>query len=560
MMASASVGADVALAAQPQFAVSSGAPETNDSGKVRLLQATPVLHPGGETVQAARWQWHAQYEGNRWLETPLAHGAANREIPFGTSQREEDFNELRQSVATLSNGSLVSVWNDRTDNGLDVLMQWLRRDGPGLAPLWPGGRVVANGPTAEADPVTVGDLQGGAFVVWINSAAGGGSSRLLAQRYDASGVALWSTGAEVASTGLFQSEPTLVADGFGGVFVCYQAFPSSGSDFEIVCQHLDADGAALWGSAGLTAGGEPGWRVLPKAVADATGGVIVFWRNQRGIGDGVVEMMLIEGQRFSPLGSRLWGDGGLSVRTTNLAEPDGYGFGIHDVQGDGAGGAVLGFNDWSGTSTPDLDVFAQRVAADGTLLWGDAGGGVLVAGDGAHIQHEATIALPDGGAAIAVYEDVSATESRLWVYRLGPDGGHLWPGGVLLHDPAATALDYGVYGVFSDGLLQLIWTHQTQAATLEMDVKLARFRLDGERHDGIAGSTLSAAPDAQFTRGLALSPNNLHALAIWDDRRSGSWDDLDTYGASFQRTGLFSDGFESGNALMWSSVNWFGVD
>ena len=522
-------------------------PEVISAG---LLTPTPILRPGDETVLAPRWR--ARVDAARRPEALAPQSASVREIRFGTSPRNEDFNELRQSVAPLAGGGFASVWNDQTTSGSDVLMQWLTSSGMFLLPLWPGGRVVANEEVAEVDPVTVGDPHGGAFVAWVRFAGDEGSSRLLVQRYDASGAALWSTGADVATTGLFQSQPTLVPDGSGGLFVCYQAFPSSGSDFDIVCQRLDADGAALWGEAGLAAGGEPGWRVLPKAVADATDGLLVFWRNQRDGGDGIEEMMLMEGQHFSAAGVKLWGENGLLVRTTNLAETNSHTFNIFDVQADGTGGAVIGFNDWSGTSTPDLDVFAQRVAADGTLLWG-GGNGVLVAGDGQHIQHESTVALPDGGAAITVYEDVSSTQSRLWIYRMGPDGNHLWPNGLLLHDPAATALDYGAYGAFADGLLQLVWTQQTQVATLEMDVQLARFTLTGERYDGLAGLTLSSAPDAQFTRGLALSPASLRAVAVWDDRRGGSWSDLDTYGASYQRTGLFSDGFESGDLDVWHS-------
>ncbi len=518
----------------------------------RLLAPTPVLLPGDETVLAPRWR--ARVDAARRPALSAPHGATVREIRFGASPRNEDFNELGQSVAPLANGGFVSVWNDQTTHGPDVLMQWLTGEGGVLSPLWPGGRVVASEVVAEVDPVTVGDPLGGAFVAWVRFASDQGSSRLLVQRYDASGTALWSTGADVATAGLYQSQPTLVPDGSGGLFVCYQAFPSSGSNFDIVCQRLDADGAALWGEAGLAAGGEPGWRVLPKAVADAADGLLVFWRNQRDGGDGIDEMMLMEGQHFSAGGAKMWGENGLLVRTTNLAETNSHSFGFYDVQADGAGGAVIGFNDWSGTSTPDLDVFAQRVAADGTLLWGDAGSGVLVAGDGAHIQHENTVALPDGGAVITGYEDVSSTQSRLWIYRIGPDGSHLWPNAVLLHEPTATALDYGVYGAFADGLVQLVWTHQTQVATLEMDVQLARFSLSGERYDGLAGLTLSSAPDAQFTRGLALSPASLRAVATWDDRRSGSWDDLDTYGASYQRTGLFSDGFESGDFEAWHSA------
>jgi hypothetical protein len=67
-----------------------------------------------------------------------------------------------------------------------------------------------------------------------------------------------------------------------------------------------------------------------------------------------------------------------------------------------------------------------------------------------------------------------------------------------------------------------------------MDVQLAGYSLAGQRRGGTAGISLTPAPDAQFVRGLAFSTVAAGVLVVWDDRRKGSWTDMDVAGATLQ--------------------------
>jgi hypothetical protein len=239
--------------------------------------------------------------------------------------------------------------------------------------------------------------------------------------------------------------------------------------------------------------------------------------------------MLMEGQHFDSQGFRLWGSTPKVVRTTGLASSNEYGYWFFQVAGDGSGGAVLAFNDWTGGPDRGLDVMAQRVSSAGDLLWGDS---AVVTGAIGHQQHEQTIGAPDGGAFVAVWENAGLDHDRLRLFRLAPDGSPAWAAeGLLLSDPAAKALDYSVCGSFDDGSLRLAWTHQRSPASLEMDVQLAGYTLAGQRRGGAAGISLTPAQDAQFVRGLAFSAGAAGVLAVWDDRRKGSWTDMDVAGA-----------------------------
>ena len=450
--------------------------------------------------------------------------SAREELAFAETVSNEFFSQLQQSVAALVGGGFAEVWTDGEYGARRVRMQWLDPSGRPLLP--PDGLVISGPPDTIDNPVVVaGSAAGEAYVAFV------AGSHVVVQRF-VSAQSQWPGTGIVAVDNINESaaEPNLVANPGGGVFACFH-FWAVGPVLDIRCQRFDAAGARLWTSSGVSIGSPNAeLRVLPRGVSDGAGGILLFWRNQRNFNLASPGPMLMEGQRFAADGSRPWGAAPKVVRTTNLASDNGYSYDFHQVVPDGSGGAVLAFNDWTGTSDLALDVLAQRVSGAGDLLWGS---GAVVTGANGHQQHDQTIATGDGGAIVAVedYDPLDSNRNRLLLFRLGPNGTHAWSSsGVLVSDLGSTALDYGAFGSFNGGVLRLAWTHQTAQFTFEMDVPLATFSAAGTR----TGTTLmTTAPDGQFLRGLAFSPDTGGVLAVWDDRRKGSWSDMDVGGALF---------------------------
>jgi hypothetical protein len=458
---------------------------------------------------------------------------ASEELAFAETTANETFFETQQSVTALATGGFGVVWVEGTYPQHKVRMQWLDDNGRALFP--PGGRLVAGGPVEHFPAVIAPDAKAGAYVAFV------AGQDLVVQRFDAAGEPQWPGEGILAvdgSASLTAATPHLVSHPDGGVFVCFQV---QSAIFDIRCQRLDSSGSRLWSSAGVsvTNGGDANLRALPRGVSDGAGGLLLFWRNQGPIGAASPGPMLMEGQHFAPDGQKLWGASPKVLRTTNLASDNSYTYNFFQVVSDGNGGAVLGFNDWTGTSDFALDVMAQRVSSSGDLLWGD---GAVVTGANGHQQHDQTIAAGDGGAFFLIFDQVDSGHNRLLLFRLDADGAPTWePSGILVSDSAATALDYGSYGSFDDGDLRIVWTHQNFAQTLEMDPVLATYDSSGHRK----GTTvLTTAADGQFVRGLAWSHSFGGFLALWDDRRKADWDDLDVGGALVRefgacRSGLF---------------------
>jgi len=446
---------------------------------------------------------------------------------FGNHSFNESFSQLQQAVAPLAGGGFAVVWEEWAWPHRDLRLQVL--DGQGHLLLGAEGVALADEPEDEGDAVVIADPEGGAFAAYVRQDSSG--TRVIAQRVSRAGVRLWADrGVPVADLRDRESqvEPHLVPTS-GGLFVCFSALGRSFKDTSIRCQRLDASGQRTWVPSGIEAGGVPGLRVLPRGVPDGRGGLLVFWRNQRDVYDTEMEPMLMEGQHFRADGKRLWQERGLLVRTTHLAEDNGHSMRFFNVVADGNGGAIIAFNDWTGTTAYVMDVMAQRVSGDGDLFWGQ---GAVVAASDVHQQHEATIADGDGGAFVAVYKGDSDSHSRLFLYHLGADARHLWSSsGVPLSDRHALALDYGVFGTFDLDVLRVAWVHQLVPYTYEMDVHFARFLSNGVALDPPGGVALTTAPDSQFINGAAFDHEFGSLLAVWDDRQSGDWHNLDTGGA-----------------------------
>jgi hypothetical protein len=245
----------------------------------------------------------------------------------------------------------------------------------------------------------VSDGAGGAIVAWRDS---GG---IRAQHISASGQVLWSQGGRLVQRLDIDINPNaypgralfkLSADGMGGAFVTWQdrtEFPGQldGPPVDLYSQRIGPAGELLWGKGVRTGKVEPISDATVSAVPDGAGGAIFAWNEYRTFFRGLHDDFL-RLQKVTPDGRLLWGDEGVLVIASQPYRPyndEDRALGIQPptagtkgpvsrswptytgnqvVAGDGEGGA---FAVWSEEDYPSRThrVYAQRVAADGTLSW-----------------------------------------------------------------------------------------------------------------------------------------------------------------------------------------------
>ncbi|HEY4561875.1 MAG TPA: hypothetical protein VIJ36_02795 [Thermoanaerobaculia bacterium] len=449
--------------------------------------------------------------------------AATRKVGLGTSADDERYSSLRQSVALLKDGTYATVWA----HGLhDARMQWVRPDGSQV--FLAGGINITTGGVSPNDLAVVANPAGGAFVAFAVSTDNG--ARLFVQSYDAGGNPRWPADGVFAanqSSGDLQAEPQLVAAPRGGVYLCFRniyTYSPSGEGPNIVCQRFGADGQRLWTDQGILGADNTGeHRGLPKVTRDDRNGLLVFWRNNGKIPPAPDERTLIEGQHLAPDGTRLWGDRGRLVRATGLPADSGYEYSSLGVVPDGQGGAVVSFDD--GTSSNQLDVFAQRVSRDGRLLWNN---GVAVAAGSVSQGLDAVAAAPDGGAFVNVSQRGSG---RLWLYRLGGGGKVLWKQRLAAGDPA-TSYDQISFLSFDNGRLRAVWSHFGPDSSAR--VFLAVYSLDGRRLNGPGGTLLTPGAGLRTPWGFVFDAARRQGLVVYDDNIVGNQSDFDAAGVLYQ--------------------------
>lgn len=335
-----------------------------------------------------------------------------------------------------------------------------------------------------ATPVT--DDAGGAFVVWRDYLSGAGTTDIYMQRITAAGENApgWLSGElPICTEQKSQHYSDFVADGSGGAIVVWSDFRSeqgpTGPD--VFAQRVLADGSLApgWAVNGMPVAKADGYQWAPVAVGDGTGGAFVSWDNLTGstynniclqrIGadgvpapgwpqDGMPICVLPSGQSSPTLVADgmggviiAWGDGrdGVYAAYAQRVTADGQilwaengvrvvlGRAIRNLATDGAGGAYLSCATLA--MAQDQDYYLQRFTADGTIAPGWPEGGVLVCTAPEERAGIRMVADGTGGALMAWYDYRDVSDDEIFVQRIRPDGLRYpgWPvNGLRLTDNA----------------------------------------------------------------------------------------------------------------------------
>jgi len=160
-----------------------------------------------------------------------------------------------------------------------------------------------------------------------------------------------------------------ISDGSGGAIVAWQ------NDKGIYVQHLDSSGKLLWQQGGLPVS-NVGKIVAPYVlyqagftmVSDGSGGAIIAWA-----GLSITATHPKSGENFNPLDiyvQRIGADGALMWPDTAIAAGDNW-----QIVATGDGGVIIAWDNFKPFSEALHDDYLslQKIASDGIMLWGNTG-------------------------------------------------------------------------------------------------------------------------------------------------------------------------------------------
>jgi hypothetical protein len=242
---------------------------------------------------------------------------------------------------------------------------------------------------------------------------------------------------------------------------------------------------------------------MVRTVSDGAGGAIVAWRDFRSTNYDIYA------QRIDAHGNRLWSTDGVPICTDAGSQS------YFMMASDGDGGAII---TWHDNRNGNWDIFAQRIDADGAVLWPTDG---VVLCTASQSQMNPAIVSDGAGGVIVAWEDYrSSVRWDIYAQRINAAGSVLWTidGSNFIiengdqQDIAICEDGYGgCYIVFSD----------TRNGNL--DIYAGRINSNGSVYWGGSGALLCTEATTQSD--AVITSDGLGGfIAAWVDNRNGTND------------------------------------
>ncbi len=274
--------------------------------------------------------------------------------------------------------------------------------------LWQKNGIVINnslGRTARQNARIVSLDDGSSVLAWEDER--NGKYNIYAQRLDAKGAKLWGEGGiGVCTAGGNQISPQMISVGTS-VIVTWQ--DHRGDYSNIYTQKIDSHGNIVWDKNGVAVCKVPANQMAPELASDGKGGAIITWYDYRSkLGEDIYA------QNINAAGSPEWQTDGVPVCTENGTQW------FPKILSDGAGGAVICWNDKRGT---DYDIYIQRLDPKGSSLWQVNGIPVCKYNEN---QELCQIASCDADSFVIVWQDYRNMDANIYAQKMNMDGRYLW--------------------------------------------------------------------------------------------------------------------------------------
>jgi len=381
-------------------------------------QRNPVLaSDGGSGVFVAWFDQHtAANNPDIYMQHVLASGTVDPTWPTNGAGvvTTLDFQNLPRMISDGSGGALV-CWSANTFGSWNIYAQHMLAAGV-RDPLWPGedGFPVCFTGGDQMAPQLVSDGSGGMIVAWEDKRSG--PSDIYALHVLGNGTrdpAFPAAGLPICTQAGIQEHMEMVSDGIGGAIIVWRDQRTS-SLGDLFAQHLRSDGALdpAWPATGTPICVGENEQSAPLIVTDAAHGAIVGWMDKRANNyDIYAQHVLADGTMDAA-----WPVNGRALCTS----PGDQSLSNKGMVPDGNGGALVAWRDArSGAATQH--VYATHVLGPGVVDpgWPTNGRAVCLADSTQGVPS----ACSDGtGGLLLVWPDIRDDSWDVYAQRVAADG------------------------------------------------------------------------------------------------------------------------------------------
>ena len=423
-------------------------------------------------------------------------------------------------------GGAIIVWVDYrspTPNNPDIYAQRVNKWG--FVQWAANGIAVCSDPSQQGNPEAVSDGLGGAIVVWQDGRIDGG---IYAQRVDANGNALWTSGGVIVNNEVgLQQNAKAVSDGAGGAIVVWEDSRNfATSSWDVYAQRIDYNGQKLWTPAGMVVCTHAAAQTQPVTVSDGQQGVIVMWDDQRNMATQGEDQYI---QRLNGASLALWGPDGVPVAASPASES------FSSVASDGFGGVLCAWvRQSAGTS---VGTYVQRVNSSGAAQW--AANGQMLCNT---VSYFPAVIDDELGGAIVAWDDFrSPTFDNVDLYAARyTDAGFEWGGsnGQVIVDAPTRQSAQPIIPLIHNapGQWMIAWTDSRNGAT---DIYAHLHDIDSNPFWQNDGVPVTQAADDQ-SNPVMVPDGAGGALIAWEDRRTHDVTDTDVYAIRIDGNGAIT--------------------
>jgi hypothetical protein len=254
----------------------------------------------------------------------------------------------------------------------------------------------------------------------------------------------------------------------------------------------------------VTASGNQ-WNV--RMTSDGAQGAVLVWQDRR---LGTTDKLYV--QRIDARGASVWASDGIPLAST-------AGFQYYpQIASDGAGGAFVTWQD--NRYGADYDIFVQKISGDGLTEW--AQDGILVCNASGN-QYNPQIIHDSFGDIIIVWQDRRKGNFDILAQKYNAFGEPLWkPNGQTVCTLAGDQIEPKIVTDGQGGAI-IAWTDYRSGSS--SDIYVQHILTDGLLAWGTSGAALCTADNSQLNVQLVADGAG-GAIAAWQDRRSGTFDNI----------------------------------
>ncbi|MFT3702607.1 MAG: T9SS type A sorting domain-containing protein [Agriterribacter sp.] len=318
-------------------------------------------------------------------------------------------------IINAGNGNYIVTWQDNRNgsNTDDIYAQLITADG---TPQWTAdGVAICSATGRQSLPKIISDASGGAIIVWQDPR--NGTFDIYAQRIAGNGSISWAAdGIAVCDEADAQVGPQIISDDNGGAIITW--YDNRSATYDIYAQRIDASGAKVWSASdGILICGEDDIQQSPKLCTDNNHGAIISWVDIRsGINADIYAQWVDQN------GTTQWATDGVPISTAAFDQVN------QQIISDGSGGAFLTWEDTrSGldeNELPKVDIYAQKIAADGNVAW--VTNGMPVCMEAGNQITPQLISDENGGIIITWSDGRVGLANDIYAQRLNSTGDAQW--------------------------------------------------------------------------------------------------------------------------------------